>query len=386
MPAFNTKVPEIRTIGDAQHHAKDWLFNHAAPLWGTVGVCSDGQFAERLTLSGEFVDMPRRTMVQARQIYSFIAAGELGWAGPWKVLVEKAMTLLLERGLQDGSLFVHQFDETGNVIDPRLDLYDHAFGLFALAHAGRALGRPDYFAIANKVMDRMDTEWRRPEGGFWEGQITPCPPYRQNPHMHMFEAAYALHEATGGERWQTLMRDLLSLFQSKFQNARTGAVTEYFDINWDALEDSTGSIVEPGHCMEWAWLFETAFSDLSGVPVATKLTNFARGYGICPDRGVAINEVSLDGSIIDGNARLWPQTERLKAAVARYRRLKTEEEAEEVVAAYRGLVPYFQTPCPGTWYDRWMADGSWMQQDAPASSFYHITCGLKELMSCSSEL
>lgn len=386
MPSFNTEVSEIRTIADAQHHAMDWLFNHAAPLWATAGVCSNGQFAERLTLSGEFVDMPRRMMVQARQIYSFITVGELGWQGPWKPLVEKAMNVLIERGLQDGSQFAHQFNEAGEVIDSRLDLYNHAFGLFALAHAGRALGRPEYFKIANNVMDRMDAQWRRPEGGFWEGQITLCPPYRQNPHMHMFEAAHALHEATGDERWQKLISDLSILFQRKFQDVRSGAVTEYFDVNWKALEDPSGSIVEPGHCLEWAWLFEIAFSDLSGVPVATRLTNFARANGICPDRNVAINEVSLDGSIIDGNARLWPQTERLKAAVARYRRLKTQEEASEVIAAYNGLASYFQTSCPGTWYDRWMADGSWMQQDAPASSFYHITCGLKELMSCMSEL
>lgn len=386
MSVLEAEGSEIRTIADAQSHAKDWLFNYAAPLWGTAGVCSDGQFAERLSLSGDFVKMPRRVMVQARQIYSFITAGELGWQGPWKALAEKAMTVLLERGLQESGLFVHQFDEAGKVIDTRLDLYDHAFGLFALAHAGRALNRPEYFEIANKVMDRMDAEWRRPEGGFWEGQITPCPPYRQNPHMHMFEAAYALYGATGDERWQTLMRDLLTLFQTRFQNAQTGAVTEYFDINWNPLEDASGSIVEPGHCLEWAWLFEIAFSDLSGVPVATKLTDFARAHGICPNRGVAINEVSLDGSIVDGNARLWPQTERLKAAVARYRRLKTQGEADEVVAAYRGLAPYFQTSRRGTWYDRWMADGSWMQQDAPASSFYHITCGLKELMSCTCEL
>ena len=84
MPAFNTEVSDIQSIADAQHHAKNWLFNHAAPLWGTRGVCSDGQFAERLTLSGEFVEFPRRMMVQARQIYSFITAGELGWEGPRK--------------------------------------------------------------------------------------------------------------------------------------------------------------------------------------------------------------------------------------------------------------------------------------------------------------
>lgn len=378
----DTEMTAIRTVADAQEHARDWLFNQAAPLWSTTGVCADGQFAERLTLSGEFVDMPRRLMVQARQIFSFITIGELGWDGPWREIAGRASDLLLERGMSAEHLFVHQFDEAGQTSDRRPDLYDHAFGLFALAHAGRALNRPHYFDVAHSVMDGMDRNWRRSEGGFWEGDITPCPPFRQNPHMHMFEAAHALYSATNEDRWHSLMRDISVLFQQRFQDRETGAVTEYFDHVWQRLDDPQGGIVEPGHCLEWAWLFEVAFDDGTGVPVADELVNFARTHGICSERGVAINEVSLSGAVIDANARLWPQTERLKAAVARYRRNGSEVEANEIVAAYSGLTAYFQTGTPGTWYDRWLSDGDFVQQDAPASSFYHIVCGLRELLSC----
>lgn len=371
----------ISSIREAQEHAKAWLFETAAPLWATEGVCEDGQFAERLTLDGRRVNMPRRLRVQARQIYSFVAIGALGWSGPWKAIVERAMGILLEHGVE-GANFVHLFDEQGNVVDRRRDLYDHAFGLFALAHAARALGDERLEAVAHKVMDEMDANWRRPEGGFWEGEITACPPYRQNPHMHMFEAGLALSQVSGHPRWRSLVEELGLLFRSRFQNADTGAVTEYFSADWHRLETESGRIVEPGHCLEWAWLFEAAWADGAGTPVADALVQFARQHGICAERGVAINEVSLDGEILDGNARLWPQTERLKAAVIRYRRLGSEAERREVVAAYQGLAAYFDTPCRGVWYDRWLADGEWVAEDAPASSFYHIVCGLTELLNC----
>lgn len=382
MLILNNILPALDTIAEAQTHARRWLFDHAAPLWSTAGVCSDGLFAERLSVKGERIIMPRRLMVQARQIFSFITIGALGWKGNWREIVENAVNILVTRGLHQGNQFIHAFDEATGISDSRCDLYDHAFALFALAYAGKALNRPAYFDLAGIVMDRMDVAWRRPEGGFWEGEISACPPYRQNPHMHMFEASWALYSATGEGRWKQLMHELADLFRTKFQDSETGAVTEYFDQSWLPFNGKEGRLAEPGHCMEWAWLFEKAFPDGSGIPTADRLVDFGRWVGICHKRGVAINEVFLDGTVADAAARLWPQTERLKIAVARYTRLRTNEEAREVIAAYRGLVPYLDTPQCGVWYDRWLADGSWVQQDAPASSFYHIVCSVSELLSC----
>lgn len=368
-------------LADLQTHAKYWLFNFAAPLWSGIGVCDSGLFAERLTLDGRRVKLPHRVMVQARQIYSFLTIGELGWDGPWREVVEGSLNFLLANGILPDGTFAHSFDDHGAVLDSRRDLYNQAFTIFALGHAARVLGRTDAIVAATRVMDRLDAAWRRAEGGFWEGEITPCPLYRQNPHMHMFEAGVSMFRATGDTRWQALYEGIGALFIGRFQDAATGAVTEYFDSKWTRLPGKRGAIVEPGHCLEWAWLFETSYDDGSGIAVAERLGAFARRYGVCPDRGVAINEISLDGSVIDANARLWPQTERLKAAVARHKRLRSEETDSEVLAAYIGMLPYLDTPCSGVWRDRWLANSDWQIEDAPASSFYHIVCALNELIS-----
>ena len=79
-------------------------------------------------------------------------------------------------------------------------------------------------------------------------------------------------------------------------------------------------------------------------------------------------------------ARLWPQSERLKAALARYRRTGEEDERAEAAAAYAGLVKYFETPRRGAWRDKLKPDGSWVEEPAPGSSMYHITCALAELL------
>lgn len=374
---LNTSIPvEIVDLESARTHARVWLFEHAAPLWASAGVHSDGMFAERLDLQGNPVVMNRRLRVQARQIYSFCAIGSLGWDGPWRERVEQAVNIMIGKGRRADGLFIHLYDPSGAVIRTELDLYDHAFGLFALAHAGKALNRPDLFDIADTIQDQLDAKWKRPEGGYWEGELTPCPPYRQNPHMHMLETALAHYQASGRTRWQEMAQELRDVFRSKFWHAETGAVTEYFDKSWSRL-DEDGDVVEPGHCLEWAWLFEVGFND---VELSDGLTGFARKHGLNRDRGVAINEVLLDGAVRDGAARLWPQTERLKAAMARFSRTGSAAEADEAVAAYKGLALYFDVPKIGVWRDRMNADGSWLEEAAPASSFYHIVCALTELL------
>ena len=49
------------------------------------------------------------------------------------------------------------------------------------------------------------------------------------------------------------------------------------------------------------------------------------------------------------------------------------------VQAAKGLRRYLETGTPGLWHDRLKADGQFVQQSAPASSFYHIVCAIDEL-------
>jgi mannose-6-phosphate isomerase len=73
------------------------------------------------------------------------------------------------------------------------------------------------------------------------------------------------------------------------------------------------------------------------------------------------------------SARLWPQTERLKAEL-RFGTEATIAQADDVLAAYLGAGR------TGLWSERMDAQGNFSQEPAPASSLYHITCALTELM------
>jgi mannose-6-phosphate isomerase len=51
----------------------------------------------------------------------------------------------------------------------------------------------------------------------------------------------------------------------------------------------------------------------------------------------------------------------------------------QAFAATKSVWGYLQTPLPGLWWDRMMPDGKFMEEPAPASSFYHIICAIKSL-------
>ena len=94
--------------------------------------------------------------------------------------------------------------------------------------------------------------------------------------------------------------------------------------------------------------------------------------------GLALQQVLDDFSPHDGSARLWPQTERLKAAALAARitgdakyfaRPRRPPTAQALLA----------TPIPGLWYDRIGVDGRIVYEPAPASTFYHLVVAVAEI-------
>lgn len=362
--------------------ARRWMFDAAFPLWSTRGRTKTGLFAERIDHDGRADDSYFRTFVQARHVYAFAEGGTLGWEGPWAESISETIALLLANARRADGLFVHKLDAQGEHLDPRADLYDQAFVLFALGKAGQALNQPALYDEAESFLLCLQGLWRLLDNGFFEGEIVDNSIRRQNPHMHLFEAFLCLHEASGRPVFLHAAIQIAKLCTNRFIDPETGALLEYFDQDLRPADGDLGKIVEPGHCFEWAWLFErlSRFGWSPATGVADRLVLFARRHGICSDRGVAINEISVDGGIVSSTARLWPQTERLKAAVSRYRRLDSETEAGEIVLAAKGLEHYLDVPIPGLWHDKLRADRTWVEEQAPGSSLYHIVCAYGELL------
>ena len=100
-------------------------------------------------------------------------------------------------------------------------------------------------------------------------------------------------------------------------------------------------------------------------------------------RGVAVDALNDDLSVRSPQARLWPQTERLKAALGLASatadaKLRARLEADAVAAA-DGFAQYLDMPVAGLWRDKMRANGTFIPEVVPASSFYHIIGAIAEL-------
>jgi mannose-6-phosphate isomerase len=102
------------------------------------------------------------------------------------------------------------------------------------------------------------------------------------------------------------------------------------------------------------------------------------GHGL--RRGVLIDETWSDGGARTLSARLWPQTERLKAALVRWERAGGNTAPREAMAAFNGLWPYLTAAPPGLWREWRLENGEFKAGPSPASSLYHIICALAELI------
>lgn len=353
---------------EVRDQLKGWLLEHAYPLWAERG--RDGGFFEKIGLDGRPVEAPRRARVATRQTYAYAVAGELGWDGPWREVVEYGLNLLTQHYLRPDGLFRVLVSPDGAPLDDEPAPYEQAFAMLALAAAQKALGR-DLEPMAARTREALKALHGRADGGFFD-RLPHEAPLRANPHMHLFEAAQAWTAAGADPGWRAMADGIGQIAVSRMIDGHTGALCELFDEDWRPVE---GADVEPGHQFEWGWLLLR----FGAREKALRLIGVAEAHGVDRRRGVAFNSLDADLEPRDQSARLWPQSERLKAAVAAALATGEDRYWSMAATAGRGLQKYLATDVPGLWRDRMNPDGSFVDEPAPASSFYHIVGAILDL-------
>ncbi len=392
-PAAPAEDPELARAGQA---LRDWLLAGALPIWWALGADrSGGGFHEALGLDGRLAEPFRRIRVQARMAYAYAASAALGWRGPWRQAIDHALDGLESRYRRPDGLYRTLIAADGTPLQDAALLYDQAFVLIALAAAARAMPerRRALEARARELLDLVLAGFRHEAGGFVERGHLSSPPrygldqegaFQCNAQMHLFEAALGWRQVGEDARWAVVADEIGDLCCSTFVDPATGALTELYDARWRPAAGEPGRILDPGHHFEWAWLLEQ-WSWVSGRPegggAAARL--FAAGErGVDPARGVAMDSLDSGFAPRDRTARLWPQTERLKAAHLLARRADPGMRETYLAAARQAaqaLTRYLEVPLPGLWRDQLGPDGRFADGPAPASSLYHIVAAIAEI-------
>ncbi|TGY90305.1 mannose-6-phosphate isomerase [Marinicauda algicola] len=364
-----------------------WVFQDALPLWSTTGFDSRaGVFRERLALDGSIEDPGfRRIRVIARQIYVFSHAATIGFAPEGLACAERSFAYLADRAwLGPDKGWARRLTLAGEVEDGTADLYDLAFVLFALAWlvragAGGQRARDLLTATHNFLLSRM----RHPDGyGFLEAADADRTLREQNPHMHVLESLVAAAQATGERRFIDSAAQVVDLFRSRILDPQTGALREFFGPQWSHRIDETGRLTEPGHQMEWVWLLnqyeQVSGEDMSG-PIDL-LFGFADRYGIDQETGLTYDGVRDDGAVVKPTFRSWPQTETLKALLARFERTG-EFDIARMTAVLSNIREHYLDRTPaGIWFDQLDGERRPVSAFTPASTLYHVFLAYAEFL------
>ncbi len=353
-----------------------WLFNKALPYWGTIGC--DGtkidpyQYGthEQLQLNGK-PDFPgyKRMRVQARQLYTFSQAANLGWTKGYNI-AEK-IYLFMQKGLQGEGHWAKNLTRRGHVLDKTSDLYDLAFIIFSLAWYGKLCNNPKAIQQARQTVQWIRQFMAYPKSGF-KNNLPLTPAYRQqNPHMHLLEASLALFEVTKNERDLLLAHDLISLFKNSFFDQHSYVLGEYYTENWQIAPGTARESIEPGHHYEWVWLLYE-YHRLTGIYHKKEIDHlffFNRRYAVDQYTGLVTDKIRRDGSFPQKSARLWVQTEALRATSFKQDEISFHHLSQIL---YNLLYRYF-AHCPlGTWQDQLDEHYHYKNDKIPTSSFYHI--------------
>jgi len=356
-----------------------WLRLSALPLWATLGVDADGAFAEALDAEGVKVGDFRRARVQARQAYVYSLASAWGWGDGYAALVGQGLARFEATNRREDGLYRTRVSRAGAILDDTASLYDQAFVLLAMAtavEAGLEVERARRTAASVQgslaALALPQGGWREPAGSAFQA----------NAHMHLLEAALAWEPLDPQGPWAAMADEITDLARAHFIDNDGGFLREFFGPDWRPAEGEAGRLVEPGHQFEWAWLL-TRWGRTRGQSWALEAARrlFAAGeHGLDRARGVAIDELDDALRPRSPRARLWPQTEWLKAALIMAEEAEgTERERllESAAAASRGLWLYLQPA--GLWRDKLGPAGEFDPEPSPASSLYHIVAAYRQL-------
>lgn len=368
----------VDPMRDTVEQARSWMFDLALPFWLEQGVDRvNGGYVEMFDADGRASADYKRTRVMARQLYVFSHAAMHGVEGALDA-ARHGYVFLRDNARIEGGLWARRVSTDGRVIDPTPDLYDHAFMLFALGWYARASAEREPLLLAHQSLDALEAVFAHPKGGYLH-EVPMSGPRLQNPHMHLLEGALSLCGADpNDDRFRVLSDNMANLFRTRFFDGRT--LAEYFEDDWERAPGIEGRKIEPGHQFEWAWILRN-YMRLSGNDMTREicaLYEFAERYGVDARTGVTANIVLDDGSPFDSGSRTWPNTERIKGALA-YADLTGADTSAAVRSATRVLFER-HLDARGTWAENFDAQGRRTSDTVPVSTLYHVFLAFSELL------
>lgn len=358
----------------------DHVFQGLIPNWVNHGFHPQGFSYESLTLDWQINPVGRiRLLTQCRQLYTLSHASKLGFVSGYDAQIQNLFNAILDLYFIDERWIFSRNDDLA-ILDTQSDAYALAFVLLAFSHYYDYTHDTRALDYIEKTDQFIDQHMRHPEGGFYEAYpLNEQSIRRQNPHMHLLEGFVAAFETTQNTKYLDRIHEICDLAEAKFVDKGTHTLREFFQSDW-CLDTNTGHLVEPGHHFEWVWLLHKT-AHLTGrtqnLTLAKSLWQTGIEHGLAGN-GSIVN--SIDGNtyaVVDGDKRIWPITEFLKACCVE---ALSENERHERLNQALDFIENHYFIDGGRWIEYLDADNQSKGFPLPGTTGYHIFLGLAEVL------
>lgn len=373
-------LSEIENLARQCH--RRWL-----PKWYHAFTREDGLFHERLDHQFLPIHTGRlRLLTQCRQLAIYAHASVVG----------RPVNTIEELIMHYDSIYTHFYVphttgwlfaiDDGQAQEKIYDLYAHAFVIFMCVWMFRATGQERFHRDAVQTRRFLQDKFRA-DTGFHEQLDHHLDPIlqmrRQDPHMHLLEAALFAYETWRSEEDAFLAHELVDVFHNHFWDTETHSMGENYDTSLNK-HPQQGDYCEAGHHYEWIWLlhrYRSAFQSGNKLEFVCKsLLDFANKYGFDSEYGGIYDAVDRQGNVLETDKRIWPLTEAIKANAIM---LDQADDRNKIKLTMRNITSILSTGYVhkrGFWTETLNRDLTPKTDYMPGTTPYHLYFGIMECM------
>ena len=162
--------------------------------------------------------------------------------------------------------------------------------------------------------------------------------------------------------------------------------------HWTLSDGAPGLLREPGHQFEWVWLLQQYLQQATDLTpdtrdnlqgYADRLFEFGSQYGIDTTgllQGLVFDAVTANGLALATSKLLWPQTEYIKACIARFEATQDAGYRQQAFAHADLMRTHFFRSDGANWVNHIARDGIPLVSDTPSRVLYHLFLAASELI------
>ena len=261
-----------------------------------------------------------------------------------------------------------ELEYTGEILNPKKQLYAIAFALYGMTEFYRASGNKDALGMAvnlyetieangfdnknNGYTEAFSRDWQEiKDFRLSEKDTNECK--SMNTHLHIMEAYESLYISHRDKRLKNSLENIVHLFLEKFIDKKNYHLSLFFDKSWTNKTDR----ISFGHEIECSWLLYRTARSLNNlslindvIPVSIRMAAGCAG-AIDPDHGL-IHEQDLNGKVTDTDKHWWPQAEAMVGFLNAYQVSGDPQFANLSLNSWEFISKYLINRKYGEWFSK----------------------------------